>query len=155
MQDNAPAYISQVARAAATKCRFEILPYYPYSPGLASSGFYLFPNLKSYFRGRNYGSHEDVIDDEPTLLVAMAVATKCSIEILLYHPYSPDLAPSDLYLVPNLKRNLRGRNSGSREEVIDDEYYGHQEEAIYFEEISKLEQRWRKCIKAKGDYIEK
>ena len=30
-----------------------------------------------------------------------------------------------------------------------------QEEGFYFEEISKLEQRWRKYIEAKRDYIKK
>ena len=35
------------------------------------------------------------------------------------------------------------------------EYFGDQEEGFYFEGISKLEQRWRKSIEAKGDYIEK
>ena len=71
-------------------------------------------------------------------------------------PYSPDLASSDFYLFPNLKTNLRGRNFGSNEGVIDavDEYLGDQEDAFYFEEISKLEQRWRNCIEAKGNYVE-
>ena len=37
-----------------------------------------------------------------------------------------------------------------------DEYLGDQEEGfLNFEGISKLEQRWRKCIQAKGDYSEK
>ena len=53
-----------------------------------------------------------------------------------------------------MKTNLHGKNFGG---VIDtvDEYLGDQEEGFYFEGISKLEQRWRKCIEAKGDYIEK
>ena len=42
------------------------------------------------------------------------------------------------------------------EGVIDavDEYLRDWEEVFYFEGISKLEQNWRKCIEAKGDYIE-
>ena len=35
-----------------------------------------------------------------------------------------------------------------------DEYLGDQEEGFCFEGISKLEQRWRKCIETTGDYIE-
>ena len=64
LQDNAPAHTSQAAMAAATKCSFEVLPelpYPPYSPDLASSGFYLFPNLKTNFHGRNFGNNEGVI----------------------------------------------------------------------------------------------
>ena len=72
-------------------------------------------------------------------------------------PYSPDIAPLDFYLLPNWKTNLCGRNFGSNEDVIDavDEYLGDQEEHFYFEGISKLQQHWRKCIRTKGDYIEK
>ena len=69
------------------------------------------------------------------------------------------LAPSDLYLFPNLNTNgyLSGKNFGSNEGLTDaaDEYFGDQEEGFYFDGISKLEQSWRKCIKAKGDYVEK
>ena len=56
--------------------------------------------------------------------------------------------PSDLYLFPNLKTNLRSRNFGSSDGVIYavDEYFGDKEEVFYFEGISKLKQRWRKCI---------
>ena len=52
------------------------------------------------------------------------------------------IAPSDLYLFPNLKTNLHGRNFGSNEGVTDavDEYLGNQEESFYFEGINKLEQ---------------
>ena len=65
-------------------------------------------------------------------------------------PESADLAPSDFYLFPNLKTNLRGRNLGSNEGVMDavDEYLGYQEESSCFEGIIKLEQHWRKCIEA-------
>ena len=84
-------------------------------------------------------------------------ATKCGCEVLPYPPYSPDLALSDFYLFPKLKTNFRGRNFGSNDGVIDavNEWLGDQDEDFYFEGISKLEQRWRKCTKMKGDYIEK
>jgi len=34
-------------------------------------------------------------------------------------PYSPDLAPSDYYLFPGLKKELKGRHFSSDAEVID------------------------------------
>jgi len=38
---------------------------------------------------------------------------------LVPHPsYSPDLAPSDYYLFPNMKKRLAGRRFYSNEEVI-------------------------------------
>ena len=84
-------------------------------------------------------------------------ATEYDFKVLPHLLYSPDLAPSDFYLFPNLKTNLRGRNFGSNEGVIDavNEFLGNQDEDFYFQGISKLEQQWRKCIKMKGDYVEK
>ena len=38
---------------------------------------------------------------------------------LIPHPaYSPDLAPSDYFLFPNLKKDIRGRHFRSNEEVV-------------------------------------
>ena len=92
-----------------------------------------------------------------TLQVAMAAATECGFEVLPHLPYSPDLAPNDFYLFPKWKTNVRGRDFRSTEGVIEavNEYVGDQDEDFYFEGISKLEQRWRKCTKITGDYIEK
>ena len=92
-----------------------------------------------------------------TSQVAMAATTNCGFVALPHPPYSLDLAPLDFYLFPNLKTNLPGRNFGSNEGIIDavEEYLRDQEEYFSFEGISKLEQHWRRCIKAKGDYIEK
>jgi len=41
--------------------------------------------------------------------VATSVAAECGYELLPHPPYSPDLAPSDFYLFPLLKKHLRGR----------------------------------------------
>ena len=81
--------------------------------------------------------------------VAMAAATECSFEVLPHPSCSPSLAPSDFYLFPRLKTNLRSWNFGSNEGVIDAviEYLGEQDEDLCFEGISKLEQLWGKCIK--------
>ena len=87
----------------------------------------------------------------------MTAATECGFEIHPHPPYYPDIAPSDFYLLPKLKSHLRGTPFGSNEGVIEavKEYFGDQENALYFEGIRKLEQRWAKCIALKGDYIER
>ena len=103
----------------------------------------------------------------------MTTATECGFEILPHPPYSPDMAPSDFYLIiphilliwlllklylfPKLKSHLRGTQYGSNEGVIEavNEYLGDLEKAFYFEGIRKLEQRWGKCTALKGDYFEK
>ena len=71
-------------------------------------------------------------------------------------PVFSRFSPLDFYWFPNLKPNLRGRNCGSNEGVIDDvdEYLEDQEEGFYLEGISKMEKRWRNSIEAKS-YIEK
>ena len=86
-----------------------------------------------------------------TSQVAMAAATECGFEVLPQPPYSPDMAPSDFYMLLN-----RGTQLGSNESVIAavNEYMEDQEKDFNLERISKLEQRWTKCIALKGDYIE-
>ena len=70
LQDNVPAYTSQVAMTAATQGGFEILHHSPYSPDMAPSDFYLFPKLNPNFRGTctQYGSNECVIEAEDACL---------------------------------------------------------------------------------------
>ena len=56
----------------------------------------------------------------------MTAATECGYEILPYPSYSPDMAPSDLYLFPKLKFHLCGKQYESNEGVIEavNEYMG-------------------------------
>ena len=84
----------------------------------------------------------------------MAAATKCSFEVLSHPHVLSRLSPSDFYMFQNLKTNLRGRNFGSVINAVD-EYFGDHDDGFCFRGISKLEQRWRKCIEVKGHYIEK
>ena len=88
--------------------------------------------------------------------VAMTAATEGGFEVHPQLPYSPDMAPSGFYMFPKLKSNLRGRHFGSNECVIAavNKYLEGQEKDFYLEGISKLEQRWTKCIAWKGNYIE-
>ena len=52
----------------------------------------------------------------------------------------PDMAPSDFYLFPKLKSNLRGTQYGSNEDVIEavNEYLGDQEKAFYLEGMGQV-----------------
>lgn len=79
------------------------------------------------------------------------------LELIPHPPYSPDLAPSDYYLFPNLKRWLAGKRFESNEEVEfeTDSYFGRLQSDYYLEGIKKLEDRWNRCILLNGDYVEK
>jgi len=63
---------------------------------------------------------------------------------LVPHPlYSLDLAPSDYYLFPNMKKWLAGRRFYSNEEVTAETnaYFAELCQSSYSEGINKLEQR--------------
>ena len=62
MHDNAPVHTSCVAKAAVNKNGFVELSHPPYSPDLAPSDFYLFPNLKKSLRGRRFANDEALKD---------------------------------------------------------------------------------------------
>ena len=115
----------------------------------------LYKRTKEIVKKRRGKSTRGVLllqDNAPayTYQVAMAAATKCSFEVLPHPPYSPEFAPSDFCLFPNLKLTFVVVILEAREVVIDavDEYLGDQEDGFYLG-ICKLEQRWRKCIEAK------
>ncbi|UYV81002.1 hypothetical protein LAZ67_19002479 [Cordylochernes scorpioides] len=92
-------------------------------------------------------------DNAPSLrsLQAMAAIYDSGFELLPHAPYSPDLAPSDFHLFPHLKKSLSGIHFRSDEEVID----ASLETSFFLEGINALENRRKKCIDLKGDYVEK
>lgn len=78
-------------------------------------------------------------------------------EILPHPPYSPDLAPCDFFLFPNLKKSLTGQKFESNEDVITatEAYFTDLPKTFFSDGLKKLEDRWVKCIELKGDYVEK
>lgn len=89
-------------------------------------------------------------------LKAMAKLNELRYELLPHPPYSPDLAPSDYYLFPNLKRWLQGKRFYSNEEVEfeTDAYFEGLGADHYKKGIEMLEDRWMKCISLEGNYVE-
>ena len=71
----------------------------------------------------------------------MTAETGCGFEIRPHPPYSPDMAPSDFCLFPNLNYHLCCTQYGSNEVAIEavNEYLGDQEKVFYFEGIRKFE----------------
>ena len=65
------------------------------------------------------------------------------------HPdHSPDLAPSDFFLFPNLKKDIRGGHFRSDEEVITavEELVSGKDPDFFQYGLMALEHRWSKCI---------
>lgn len=77
-------------------------------------------------------------------------------ELLNHSPYSPDLAPSDYHLFPQLKKHLKGTKFGSNEEVIaaTEAFLEGQPSHFYLEGLRKLEKRCAKCVNLRGEYVE-
>ena len=77
---------------------------------------------------------------------------------LIPHPaYSPDLAPSDYFLFPNLKKDIRGRHFRSNEEVVAavEVWVRDKDSGFFSSRLMALKHRWSKCIILEGNYIEK
>ena len=89
-------------------------------------------------------------------LISMNMIRDLKFEILEHPPYSPDLAPSDYYLFPQLKKSLRGQKFSSNKEVIEavESWFAEQEETFFLRGLQKLQDRCNKCISLKGEYVE-
>ena len=92
-----------------------------------------------------------------TSAVATAAARRCGFEILPHPPYSPDMAPCDYFLFPNLKLHLKGQHYASDQEVITaaNGWLESQTEDFYLGGLRDLSKRLTKCIDLNGDYVEK
>jgi len=103
---------------------------------------------KIIFHQDNAPAHKSVL--------TMAKINELKFELLEHPPYSPDLAPSDFWLFPHLKKFLRGKRFSSNEEVIAtvEGYFAGLPENHFKDGIHKLEDRWNKCVELLGEYTE-
>ena len=87
-----------------------------------------------------------------TCKVAMDAVERNGYELIPHPAYLPDLAPSDFFLFPNLKNDIRGLHFRSDEEVVTavEEWVNGKDPGLM-----ALEHRWSKCITLEGNYIEK
>ena len=60
-QDNASVHTCEVAMDAVERKGYELIPHPAYSPDLAPSHFFLFPNLKKDIHGLHFRSDEEVM----------------------------------------------------------------------------------------------
>ena len=70
--------------------------------------------------------------------------------------YSPDLAPADLSLFPNMKEHLRGQRFESAEEIVWATKVALKEldKDTYATVFDSWLRRWQKCLDNGGDYVE-
>ena len=98
--------------------------------------------LKEKRRGKLKNGVLPLADNAPahSSQVATDEATRCCYEILPHPPYSPDLAPSDFVLFPEMKNPLRGRRFDDRDDVIEEveQWFAGQSEEFYDGGLRKL-----------------
>ena len=97
-------------------------------------------------------------DNAPAHTSAISTAQLFDLRYEILPPYSPDLAPFDYFLCPNMKTWLGGKRFSSNEKIIaaTNEYFEGFDKNYFLEGIKKLvEYRYNKCIQLKRDYIEK
>ena len=91
-----------------------------------------------------------------TCKIAMDAVERNGYELIPHPAYSPDLAPSDYFLFPNLKKDIRGRHFRSNEEVVAAvEEWVRDNTGFCISGLMALEHHWSKCIILEGNYIEK
>jgi histone-lysine N-methyltransferase SETMAR len=70
-------------------------------------------------------------------------------EVLKHPAYSPDFAPSDYYLFPNLKKHLKGIKLEAT--LAADGWFAAQQKEYFLDGLKKLEQRSHKCVELRRD----
>ena len=92
-----------------------------------------------------------------TCKVAMDAVEQNEYELIPHPAYSPDLAPSDFFLFPNLKKDIRGLHFRSDEEVVTavEKWVNGKDPDFFSSGLMALEHHWSKCITLEGNYIEK
>ena len=82
---------------------------------------------------------------------------RLGLKVLPHPAYSPDLTPSDFWLFSAMKNPLRGKrysNLAGLDSAVSQWVQATPQE--WFEEgIKKLPERWRKCVRIEGEYLEK
>ena len=89
--------------------------------------------------------------------VAMDAVERKRYELIPHPTSSPDLAPSDFFLFPNLKKDIRGLHFRSDEEVVTavEEWVNGKDPDFSISGLMALEHHWSKSITLEGDYIKK
>ena len=80
-----------------------------------------------------------------------------NIRILPHPPYSPDLAPSDFFLFPSMKKHIKGKRFDTDDDVLEaaEDWLMSENRVFYSQGLLKVIDRWQKCVNLRGGYIEK
>ena len=120
-------------------------------------------NLRNSIRRRRRGKLSSGIllhhDNAPAHRSAATrqVISQHGFEVLPHPPFSPDLAPCDLYLFPQIKKMIKGHRFEGIDELkqaFEAALFSKSPE-FFREAFFKWRYRAEKCVEHNGDYIEK
>ncbi len=77
-------------------------------------------------------------------------------EMIAHPPYSPDLAPNDYFLYPEIKAQMRGRafRNIAQLQAAAEQVLRQIPQEKFEQAIKDLPVCWAKCVQAGGDYFE-
>ena len=91
-----------------------------------------------------------------TAISVIEFLVKNSIPVFPQPPYSCDLSPCDFFLFPKLKFHLKGRHSGTVENI--ERAVTDQLKAISVSDYQRCYEKWeqhlRRCVASQGNYFE-
>ena len=113
------------------------------------------PKRPEKWRDGDWILHHDNAPAHTSHLVQQLLAKHGTAQ-LQQPPYSPDLAPSDFFLFPRLKKVLKGHRFEATEDIKRNSTKTLSD--IQKEEFEKCFQQWQKCwakcVAAEGNYVE-
>jgi len=99
--------------------------------------------------------HRDNAPAHASLLIREFLAKQDTI-VVPQPPYSPDLAPADFNLFPNLKSTLKGGRFQTIEEIKENSLQDRRAipQNTFQDAFQNWKKRWERCIKSRGEYFE-
>jgi transposase len=82
--------------------------------------------------------------------------TKHEMTVVPQPPYSPDLAPPEFVLFPNLKFSLKGRGFRTVEEIEENSIWDLRAipQNTFQDAFQNWKKSWERCIKSRAEYFE-
>ena len=99
--------------------------------------------------------HHDNAPAHASLLIREFLAKQDTI-VVLQSPYSPDLAPADFFLFPELKFTFNGRRFQTIEEIKENSLQDIRAipQNTFQDAFQNWKKRWERCINSRREYFE-
>jgi transposase len=99
--------------------------------------------------------HHDSAPPHASLLIREFLAKQETI-VVPQPPYSPDLAPADLFLFLKLKSTLKGRRFQTVEEIRENSLQDLRAipQNTFQDAFQNWKKRWERCINSRREYFE-